>query len=432
MKSADIVIAEYFPNSAKVLAPIARLLTEQAGLQVAWLAARDQVREALVPLGIRALKLEELAPGAFRKSEFCGSRFRRQLGNALLKMPAKLCRGTGALAGEKLLLPALRDALCCHLQDADHWLSAFREAFEKTKPRCVASTSYSSTVGRAAAVAARSVGARSVFVQHGLIPDQPAYAHFCHDLLLVWGALNQRTALRCGVSEERVHVVGSPIYDDLAHVGTGDMIVGNRSESATLQIAFLPSRTAGLVVSFALARRCMHAVLAALDTLSDAELFVKAHPGDRTGFVPQAVRDVPRCTLVERETSQAVIRRTDIVIVVSSTTGLEACMAGKPLIVLRTTGVAEWIAYQEYGAAIEISLDEPHAVERIVEAIRSIREDAAVREKLAEGRRRLIDDMLNGGRGDSIRLVAQLISEQALPARAPNLAVQTSTSGTNK
>ncbi len=87
------------------------------------------------------------------------------------------------------------------------------------------------------------------------------------------------------------------------------------------------------------------------------------------------VGDRPNCRIVRDKTSQQVIRDSDVVIVVSSSTGAEACIADKPLIVLRLPGIPEVIPYRKYGAAEEIWVDRPDAAQCLNSVIESWRSD---------------------------------------------------------
>ena len=409
--SAPLVVVEYYPNSAKVLVPVVRRLREQYGIQTKWLAGRPAVGRALKAVGVESIALADIAPRTSRRRSEMPPAVRRRLLEALAALPNDLYEGTGGANGKAYLLPAMQASLPRVLNESHYWLAAFSEAFGNIQPACVASTTYSSVVGRAAAAAARDMHASTVFVQHGLFPDCRHFAHFCHDYLLMWGESNRRTLVASGIAPQRIGVIGSTIYDDLVGCLRQRAARDFPAVGQPLKIAYMASRTAGLVVTRTAAQHCLLSVLEAVRRTADANLAIKVHPGDRTGFVANTVGRRGAVEVIEQGSSQAVTRDSDVVIVVSSTTGLEACMADKPLIALRVAGVSDWVSYQEYGAAVEISLDEPDAAGRLAEAIESLRRDPARRAELADGRRRLIADMLNGGRGDAAQQAARFIAD---------------------
>ena len=238
------------------------------------------------------------------------------------------------------------------------------------------------------------------------MPDWPFYGRLTNDLLLLWGQCNFRSLLRGGVDAERMKVVGATIYDDLV---PNRAVAGAKdppSATANLRIALMASRSGGTAVSYGAARQVLTTVMQAVAGIAGAELIVKIHPGDHTGLVERTIRDRAGCTAIKEGDSGDVIRRSDVAIVISSATGMEVCIADKPLVVLRVRGVPDAVPYENYGAAIILPVDSSDAAERLASAIRSLAESPTVRAELADGRRRLIEDMLNGGTGDARQLTA--------------------------
>ncbi len=406
-----MVFVEYFAHSAKVLVPVADALRAEHGLEVLWLAARQPVRELLKTLGVESLLLGDLAPLACSSRNHLAAPARAGIRKALHQLADDFFTGTGDRVGRAYLGSTVNGLLIDSLNQAAYWLDAMAEAFDRLQPDCLVSTTYSSAVGRAMAAAGRVRGTRSVYVQHGLVPDWPFYARFANDLLLLWGQSNFRTMLRSGIDAERMRVVGATIYDELAQSQVGartDNLCGANSKT---RVALMASRTAGTAVSLAAARRILTTVFQAVQRIPNAELVVKVHPGDRTGLVERTLRDQPRCSVVRDGESRDVIQGSDVVIVISSTTGLEACVADKPLIVLRVPGVSEAVPYEGYRAAVSLPIDGAEAAENLQAAIQELIDSPLRRSELAAGRRRLVDDMLNGGAGDATELTAQAIVE---------------------
>jgi spore coat polysaccharide biosynthesis predicted glycosyltransferase SpsG len=169
----------------------------------------------------------------------------------------------------------------------------------------------------------------------------------------------------------------------------------------------MASRTGGTVSSVAVSRATLQAVAEAAHSTPGAHLTVKVHPGDSTTVPQEVMSSYPEFDLVRSGNSQDVIMDSDLVIVVSSTTGYEACLADRPLIVLDLTGMQDHlgrIEYEKYGAAIVLT----HA-EDLALAIQRLLTDETLQSDLAGGRRKLIDDMLNGGSGNAAELAAGLI-----------------------
>ena len=259
--------------------------------------------------------------------------------------------GTGSLSGKSFLIPAMVEKLSSLLEESAFWLDSFLEAYNALRPRCVVSTTYSSTVGRAAALAARARNASSAFVQHGMFPDHDVFTNFCNDSLFVWGNANRQTMLRNGIADSRIKVVGAAIYDDLIRRERLNGPIRFPRAGEPLKVAYMASRTGGQVVSFSIARLQLMTVARAVSEIPNGQLTVKMHPGDNSRMIETFLQDCPGVRLIRDGSSQDVILQTDVVIVASSTTGLEACIADKPLVVLETKGLFEYNPYRKYGAA---------------------------------------------------------------------------------
>ncbi|HEV3416251.1 MAG TPA: hypothetical protein VG056_05545, partial [Pirellulales bacterium] len=335
---------------------------------------------------------------------------RRRLEDSLNQLPDSILCGTTHVVGRRYLQPALRQHLTSALEQATYWLDALSRTFDRIHPRCVVSTTYSSIPGRAAAVACQRHGGRSIYLQHGLFPDREFFTRFCNDTLLLWGESNRRFISDHGTGDEYIQVVGATIYDNLVNRARIARSKPLPNIEDSLVIAYMASRTGGAAVSYSTAKLCLSSVVQAASEISGARLVVKPHPGDKTGMVERLVGKRRGCTVVKESGSQEVICQSDIVIVLSSTTGLEACMADKPLIVLRPEGVPSFGPYAEYNAALDVPVNSDGDAKRIAEAIQSLRRDAKLAQILAAGRRRLVNDMLNGGQGNAAQLSAQAIA----------------------
>ncbi|HEX3999269.1 MAG TPA: hypothetical protein VHX65_12020 [Pirellulales bacterium] len=408
----SVAIVEYYPNSAKALIPVAKALREEHGVETIWIAARRQVKVALERHGVASTLLRRLSPTANRRPKRLPAETAGRLREAIgADADESLFFGTGSLFGKSLLAPAIVEKLSGLLQESAFWLDSLTEAFARVQPLCVVSTTYSSMVGRAAALAARRRNIPSAFVQHGMFPDYDVFTRFCNDAIFVWGHANQRTIHRNGIANSRIRVVGPAIYDELIRRKRLSKRPATVGQGNPLEIAYMASRTGGQVVSVSLAKLHLMAIVRAAAVIPNSRLTVKVHPADYTGIIDSVLRQHPHVRIVREGSSQDVTLQSDVVIVVSSTTGLEACIADKPLIVIETKGLSEYGPYRQYGAAIQVAIDHVDDSERLAIIIRQLSTDSKALAELAEGRRRLVDDLLNGGRADATELTARAIVE---------------------
>ncbi len=414
-----IAIVEYYPNSAKALVPVSKALRDQHGIDTIWIAGRREVKQALDRYGVESVLMRELTPRNNRVRKHFGTQPAQTLRKAIESLPDKLFCGTGTLPGKPMLVSAMVEKLSELAEESAFWLDSLTEAFQAIRPRCVVSTTYSSTIGRAAALAAQARNVASVFVQHGMFPDYDVFTRICNDSILVWGNAHKRTIVRGGIGESQVKVVGASPYDELIRRVRSGAPSSFPRPGSPIRVAFMASRTGGLVVSHTTAKLHLTTIAQAVARIPGGQLTVKTHPGDRTGVAEIVAKDFAHLRVVEQGSSQDVILEADVVVVVSSTTGLEACIADKPLIVIESKGITDSGPYRGYGAALQVKIDRPEDCHHLTEAILQLPSAPAVLTDLAAGRKRLIDDLLNGGQGNAAELTAYAIAEMLSGATEP-------------
>jgi len=410
-EAPEVVFTEYFPNSVRASLPVCQALRE-AGRRVVWLPARDSVAQRLRQLGTRATALS--FPRRSRSDRWGKSARLRALER--LDQLADCPLGKTADSPWRQLRTPLRRRAERLLTTAGRWLAAYRQAWQRLDPRWVLSTSYSSIPGRAAALTAQRGGRQAAYLQHGAFPGKLVYSFFCHDLILVWGEHERRSLQSFGVPAERLEAIGSTLYDQALRAREQPSKSSFPGRSETVRIAFMASRSGGVASSLAVSRRTLGIVAEAARSIPNCRLAVKAHPADSTLLPEEVLSKFAATDLIRGGSSQEVIRDSDLVIVVSSTTGYEACVFGKPLIVLNLTGSEDIVDYVGYGAALRCN-DQGE----LIAAVERLRDEPSLHEDLQRGRQALLDDLLNGGRGDAAELAARvllkrLVSEDGIPA----------------
>lgn len=407
----DIVCTEYFPNSVAGSVMVAEKLQSQYGLRICWIAGRKKVAEVLADRGIESLLLTDLMSTRAHRRAGLSADQRRAVRSALRALPDELFGGQARSGAREYLLTVLEPRVLKAWNNAAYWIEAYHEVFSVIRPKAVLSTTYSSPIGRASALAAQRFGGRAIYLQHGLFPRCSAYCSFCHDLLLMWGPNELRILSDFGVDPRTVRVTGPAIYDQLARRRSGVRVASVPPLGEPLKVAFMASRTGGLMVSRAQSKMCLLAVATAVVRSGQAHLTVKVHPGDQTGMIQEVMRDFPQFAVVQSGSAHKVIVEADVVIVVSSTTGLEACVADKPLIVLDVFDDPNTVPYVGYGAAVSVPLSNAGLAADLEQVLSNLRQDSKLAGSLAEGRQRLLDDMLNGAAGDAVDLAASAVAE---------------------
>ena len=404
-----MVFAEYFPNSALGLIPIAERLEREFGQPVVWLAGREQVVDALHSHGISSVLLTSLA----RSPRYYPLSFQRRarlrdLSSKIGALPEELFDQASGPQGRRYMVPAMQRVFNDAVSESFFWIRAFADAFLSLKPRLVVSTTFASPYGRAAALVAQRRGARSAYVQHGVSALQKYDTSLCQESMLVWGDAVKRSLVSGGHPEASIHVVGAAKLDELAQSGalTSEPLP---AQGRPLRIVYMASRTAGSFVSASAARLALSAIAGASALVPNAVLTVKLHPADHTGLIPRWLSDYPSVVLAAGKSAQELILDNDLVVVVSSTAGLEACVARKPLVCLRIPGLSVDDFYSDYGAVLEFSLEGEGVAERLAQELGRLRESVDAQEALADGRSRLLDDRVGGARGDAAERAAAVL-----------------------
>ncbi len=220
---------------------------------------------------------------------------------------------------------------------------------------------------RAAVAAARRHGVRSFVVQHGAPCCRFGFAPLEADEFLAWGLSTRNQLARWAVPTERITTVGS--------LHPGGVIHGQRARKADdrpARIVLLTTvpprdeRPDAVVFHFnrTTYREMVDTAAAAVSRLPAAELLVKMHPraaGDPV--VESAVARNPRLHVrwVRTGSLDDCLAEADCVLSCLSSAGIEATLAGLPVIQLAPVGSGRVLPHEEWGllgtARTETELD---------------------------------------------------------------------------
>lgn len=184
-------------------------------------------------------------------------------------------------------------------------------------------------------------GMHTLSIQHGLITRDIKYNQLQPKEYLVWSELFGKELHRSGAGCKTV-VIGCPDYD--RHFQQNR--TGVEHNGCKIKLLFLPnsgkSQTPESEVVFAL-----KACLQCINTLTDCELSLKAHPGGDTELLNTVVKEFggKPVTLLEKD-AQLDFSAYDIAVTMNSTIGIEAAIYRVPLIILLSS--PEMLMVQDY------------------------------------------------------------------------------------
>jgi hypothetical protein len=413
-----VVFAEIYPNNTKLALQISEAMERSSGVGGVFVGGRKEVCDLVLAGGRPCFLMDEFRPA--RQTPMPLDQMRAQLSrgtaDAFSRRIAGDSTGAGGPLGENVKPVTAHAARVGQnlLGVAADWSERICEMICRLQPQAIVSTTYAGIFGRVLALAGKAHGVPAAYVQHGILGEGRFLSHFPYNRLLLWGDNVVRAYQSQGVPLERMRVVGSPLYDESTNArdrkARGQKPEGGSSSS----VLVLGSRPGGSVVNSTLFERILRATAAAVLSQPNRSLVVKLHPADHSGIAQRMFNGHDRVRVVETASVSNLLSDCDVAIVTSSTTGLEACALDKPLIEFDPTGTQAMIDYARYGAAICVGHESD-----LQPALDKVLSDERTRQELALGRRRLLDDVLNGGNCNATQAAATEILNMMNDVRTP-------------
>lgn len=130
---------------------------------------------------------------------------------------------------------------------------------------------------------------------------------------------------------------------------------------------------------------------------------IKLHPADAENEISTIVRGRKNVSIEKERPAKELIVDSDICIVSSSTTGLEVCSMMKPLIYLDVNPNANFIPYEDFGAALIA-----HDRATLIASLRKY-DQQTTRHIVQAGQKRLISEYLANMPSDTIEQIASTV-----------------------
>ncbi|MCX6707907.1 MAG: UDP-N-acetylglucosamine 2-epimerase [Candidatus Woesearchaeota archaeon] len=242
------------------------------------------------------------------------------------------------------------------------------DMLDKEKPRLLLVADETALFGRCLISAAKTKGIPVIAVQHGYItPNSFEYMHakgeisrdlsiekpFCPvaDRIVVYGPYTKDILVRSGnYPEHSVVVTGQPRYDCLANKKAfsrekvfDDFGLDKKKKLILWTTQDIPGQ--------------IEIVFNAVKNIKNAQLLVKVHPREVAGadlYHKKAKESGMKIWAVKEANALELINACDVMITMHSTTGLEAIMMNKPVVVLNMSGKPDIVPYAQEGAAIGV------------------------------------------------------------------------------
>jgi hypothetical protein len=238
------------------------------------------------------------------------------------------------------------------------WLEQIDRHFRSLRPTRLVLDEDATPLKRAALAIARRWGAPSSVVQHGAPCGPFGFAPLAADEICVWGESTRSQLVNWGVVDERIHITGWPSverrwrrWNDLAQRRR------DRAAPTFLLLATVPpSDSRPDMVTFHLTRHTHEALVemacAAVSKFAGARMIVKLHPRSQSAAdFRRVLASYPplRYRLARAADLDSLFAECDCVLSCASTAGIEAALAGLPVVQLLPAGSGNVLPCEDWG-----------------------------------------------------------------------------------
>lgn len=235
--------------------------------------------------------------------------------------------------------------------------------FRSVRPDRLVLDEDATPLARSAVAIGRSHGATSFVVQHGVPGTRFGFAPLAADRILAWGESSRRQLESWGVPAGQIEVTGSPRHDVLCRTLARTRRKRRRSPSVRLRsprvllLATVPPRDKrpDAVRSHLTRRSYVETLRMAARSLVDTPLLrltVRPHPraADDPALRKTLARERSLQWRVDTKSSlEALLGKNDCVLSCASSAGIDATLAGLPVIQLLPPGSGNIIPHDEWG-----------------------------------------------------------------------------------
>ncbi|MFW9973450.1 MAG: CDP-glycerol glycerophosphotransferase family protein [Candidatus Odinarchaeota archaeon] len=294
--------------------------------------------------------------------------------------------------------------------------------FRKENVKFVVTPEERTLPNRAICAAASFKNIPTLLIQRGLYGNHCLYRFpLLVDKVALEGEWVKQVLIKMGQDISKLEVTGQPAYDLLKeeytkidktairskfNIDTNNIIVLYTSqplmEGLGVDNSFIPQD-----ISSSHKEEIREICLSLYDR-KDILLLIKPHPNESDDLHYQVVNEVKakNIKVVSRKANiHELISISDILITRHSTTGLEAIVLDKPVIIVDILGDVDSFPYVDYNSALGV-----YKRENIWPAVKSIFENKQVNDTLKEGRARFIRDFAYQIDGKSSQRIVALIN----------------------
>ena len=418
----DILVPAHYPADVRTLGPVVQRLRRQGVHYTAMVV--DTQGSALSTCGKMSVPhfLLQAAEG-WEDAEHRVRRGVKDLGGiwrAFLDAPADdnlRYRGVSVTALMARPWRAFADVTLEHmsLRQFLWWAELIVRAIQDYTPQLILTADEAMPFPATVLEAARLADIPTLCVLHGAMPDHPKHRASRATTVAVSGDLTRRRLIAKGTDPDRIALTGLPQLDPLAdRTSLERMDIAGEFGVPSGKPVVVYTMLSGIgVTPLSDVIAATAEVLGAARALKERCTFIfKRHPADR-GDLMRNQMNIDPASFGVVDTLDAPIHpllwNADLVITQMSTTGQEALILDKRLIVVNLSGKPDSIPYVEYGAALGV-------YERGVleETIGRALDSAETQNALEKGRERFVMDFAHKVDGKAVERITDLVDDLLL------------------
>ena len=271
-----------------------------------------------------------------------------------------------------------------------HFVEQIDAHFRRVQPQALVLDEDATPFARAAVTLARRHGARTYVVQHGAPCSRFGFTPPAADQILAWGQSSRWQLTRWSVPDDQINVTGSPRHDELLSTFASQRELPRRRQAdgkrkrQVLLLATMPPRddqpgAVALNFTGGTYTEIIRMAAAAVSGIAETELIVKLHPrAEDDPIVREVLAEFPSLDsrVVRTKPLEKWLAEVDCVLSCASSGGVEATLAGLPVIQLLAPGTGGVLPHEEWGM-VGTARDEEQLHRLLSEALSGSRPDAA-------------------------------------------------------
>lgn len=235
------------------------------------------------------------------------------------------------------------------------YIELSKNVFLVEKPDINISYSEIGRTSKSVAYSAKKTNTPTLLIQHGTLVDYPLYGEFYSNIFAVYGKNTKKIYTGFGIKSDKIKVIGNIKFDSLYQKRK------HYKKERIFELLNIPkSKKIILFTSQGDSKEEDEKLLLAIFNAfkrypkDNHHLVIKLHPAEDGRLPKNIAKGFDNYTITKDVDIFEMINASDVVITYWSTTGLEAMVLGKPLIVLNLSGKPDNILYAKEGAALGV------------------------------------------------------------------------------